>query len=222
MSQGAQRRRIARRINRAGVAVTPATLDRLVAYYELLETWNRKINLTAEVESDAAVDRLLVEPLVAAQSLPRRAAAMIDIGSGSGSPAIPMKLSAPAVGLVMVESKTRKAAFLREVVRQLAMGSAVVETGRFEELLSRPDLRGVMDVVTIRAVRLDHRALADLQEFLKPGGQIFLFGGSTIPVRDPIRLPLSLSGATPLVEPLRSKLYRLVKAAEPGGRRAAG
>ena len=214
MAQGAQRRRIMRRINRAGVTLSAPVLDRLVAYYELLELWNRKINLTAEVASDAAVDRLLVEPMVAAQSLPGHAAAMIDIGSGSGSPAIPMKLSVPAVDLVMVESKTRKAAFLREVVRQLAMGSAVVETQRFEDLLFRPDLRGAMDVVTIRAVRVDHRALSGLQAFLRPGGQIFLFGGSTIPVRDAIPPPLALVGATPLVEPLRSKLYRLVKAAD--------
>ena len=40
----------------------------------------------------------------------------------------------------MVESKTRKAAFLREACRQLEIEDVVVETGRYEALLSRPEL----------------------------------------------------------------------------------
>ena len=46
-------------------------------------------------------------------------ASVIDIGSGGGSPAIPLKLAAPRIKLWMVESKTRKSAFLREAIRQL-------------------------------------------------------------------------------------------------------
>ena len=44
-----------------------------------------------------------------------------DIGSGGGSPAIPLKLARPTLPLPMVESKTRKAVFLREAVRALGL-----------------------------------------------------------------------------------------------------
>ena len=47
----------------------------------------------------------------------------MDVGSGGGSPAIPLKLAAPAVALTMVEVKARKSAFLREAIRQLELDS---------------------------------------------------------------------------------------------------
>ena len=57
----------------------------------------------------------------------------------------------------MVEVKTRKAVFLREAVRELALKDAEVETSRFEELLSRPEMHESADIVTIRAVRVEPR-----------------------------------------------------------------
>ena len=95
------------------------------AYFELLRKWNRKVSLTAlpvEDAGDEAIDRLLIEPVLATKYLPKSDATALDIGSGGGSPAIPMKLAAPGISLRMVESKTRKAAFLREVVRTLESG----------------------------------------------------------------------------------------------------
>ena len=107
--------------------------------------------------------------------------ALLDIGSGGGSPAIPLKITAPGASLRMVESKTRKAAFLREVVRSLSLDSTLVEAVRFEELLARPALHDAFDVVTMRAVRIDRKVLAQVQSFVRPGGALFLFG-STGPV----------------------------------------
>jgi 16S rRNA G527 N7-methylase RsmG len=78
----------------------------------------------------------------------------------------------------MVESKTRKSVFLREAVRALGLQRADVVTGRFEELLARPDLHEVHDLVTLRAVRTEPRVLVTLQAFMKPGGLLFLFKGS--------------------------------------------
>ena len=49
---------------------------------------------------------------------------MIDIGSGGGSPAIPLALAVPGLRLLMVESKTRKSVFLREAVRALGPDEA--------------------------------------------------------------------------------------------------
>lgn len=170
--------RLVRRGARAGVRVHEDLSDRLWAYFELLRRWNRKINLTGfqDSESDAAIDRLMLEPLIAAGHLPAKASSLIDIGSGNGSPAIPVKLAVPSLSLVMVEAKARKCAFLREAVRALTLSDTSVENARFEELLTRPDLHEALDVVTIRAVRVDPRILIGLQAFLRPGGQILLFG----------------------------------------------
>ncbi len=90
--------RLARRARRVGVSVSPELGAKLEIYYRLLATWNTKINLTGLDLADPSpetLDRLLIEPLVAARHVPPAAARMIDIGSGGGSPAIPLALAAP-------------------------------------------------------------------------------------------------------------------------------
>ena len=201
------RARLERRAKRVGLTVSVELAERLGAYVELLSRWNKRMNLTALDERDEAIDRLLIEPLVAVKYLPSRSAAVLDIGSGGGSPAIPMKLAASGIALRMVEAKTRKAAFLREAIRQLNLGDTVVEATRYEELLSRPDLHEAASVVTVRAVRIEVRLLTGLQAFLAPGGEIFLFRGSSGLDASAALTPLLRWHANyPLVESLRSRL----------------
>jgi 16S rRNA (guanine527-N7)-methyltransferase len=209
------RDRLQRRARKAGLTVGPDLLSRLEIYYQLLATWNQKINLTSlnlREATDDAFDRLLIEPLVAARHAPSTPGKMLDVGSGGGSPALPFALASPQFSLLMVESKTRKSVFLREAIRALGLPTADVATARFEELLSRPDLHEAHQLVTIRAVRVETRVLLSLQAFIRPGGQLFLFRGpvSTDPseVAPP---PLSWQATYPLVESLRSRLVVLAR-----------
>ena len=138
------RDRLKRRAKAADITIEASLLDSLEVYYQLLCKWNAKINLTAfrltPGGEDDAVDRLLIEPVVASKYSPQNARTILDAGSGGGSPAIPLKLAVPQLQLRMVEVKTRKTVFLREAVRTLGLSATEVETSRFEELLSRPDL----------------------------------------------------------------------------------
>lgn len=157
-------------------------LSNLAAYVELLAKWNRKINLTAlpvDPLSDDAVDRLIVEPVLAARRVEPGDRLVLDVGSGGGSPAIPFMLASQGVRLIMVEVKVRKCAFLREVLRQLALEQGSVENCRLEELLSRAELHESADIVTVRAVRPDRKLLNAMQAFLRPGGRLFMFGAET-------------------------------------------
>jgi 16S rRNA (guanine527-N7)-methyltransferase len=165
--------RLRSRARTHGLAVLPALEPRLIAYFDLLTRWNAKINLTAQTDTDAAIDRLLLEPLAAAPTLPR-SADLIDLGSGGGSPAIPLAIALDAKRLVMVESKGRKAAFLREASRSVHV-PAVVENDRFESVAARGTYAGQMDVVSIRAVRPDLTTLTIAKALLKPGGRVALF-----------------------------------------------
>lgn len=210
------RERLARRARKADVALTPTAADGLERYFQLLTKWNEKINLTAfrlqSGGSDESIDRLLIEPLIAASHLPAGARLAVDIGSGGGSPAIPLKLMAPGIELRLVESKTRKAVFLREAVRELGLKGVEIEASRFEELLARPELHEALDIVTIRAVRIEPRTLVSLQAFLRPGGQMFLFrGAGGTELASAITPPLAHAATYPLVASLRSKLVILTK-----------
>jgi 16S rRNA (guanine527-N7)-methyltransferase len=149
---------------------------------------------------------------VAAKHVPATATRMIDVGSGGGSPAIPLALAAPSVRLLMVESKTRKSVFLREAIRTLALPGADVATSRFEELLARPDLHEAHDLLTIRAVRVEARVLMNLQALVRPGGQLFLFRGATgADPSETVHPPLAWKATFPLIESLRSRLVVLEK-----------
>jgi 16S rRNA (guanine527-N7)-methyltransferase len=216
MSAREFRDRLRRRAKRASVDLPGNLAEAYESYYALLAKWNARINLTAfHLEpggTDEALDRLFIEPLIAARHVAPSAATMIDIGSGGGSPAIPLTLAMSRLSLRMVESKTRKAVFLREAIRELGLGRALVETSRYEELLARPELHEALDLVTIRAVRVEPRTLVGLQAFLKPGGQVFLFRGpGGADVANSLTPPLSWAATYPLVESLRSRLVILQK-----------
>lgn len=204
------RRRVERRARRVGLELSSGVIDRLSDYLLLLEAWNRRMNLTSLDRPDTAVDRLVIEPMLAARQVPKGAAALVDIGSGGGSPAIPLKIARPELALTMVESKTRKSVFLREVVRHLELRQCNVQTSRYEQLLADPDILEAMDVLSVRAVRVEVNELRTLQAFLAQGGRMlwFLSGSQPVPLIPP---PLTLVGHEPLIEALRSRLVVLDK-----------
>lgn len=215
MTSRAFQDRLIRRARKAGLAPGDELVESLEQYFQLLSRWSQKINLTAfnlKDAGDEAIDRLFVEPLIAAQYLPSNPCAVIDIGSGSGSPAIPLRLAAPQARVTMVESKTRKSVFLLEALRHLNIFDATVETARFEQLLTRPELHEGFDVLSIRAVRVESKTLLTLQAFLKPGGRMMWFRGSSGSGRPPETVfPLTYDTTIPLVDSLASRLVLLTK-----------
>lgn len=205
------RTRLIRRASKVGLFLPDDLAGRLVTYYELLSRWNRKINLTALDNPDEAIDRLLLEPVLAARHFPAPDVSIMDIGSGGGSPAIPMKLAVPSSSLTMVEVKARKSAFLREATRSLGLEKTVVETSRYEELLARPELHEAFTLMSLRAIRVEIRTLLTLQAFIKPGGFVFLFRGPSGPASPDLVPPLRWVGTFTLVESLQSRLTILQK-----------
>lgn len=204
--------RLSRRARKAGLAVPPPLTEQLWVYFQLLAKWNSKINLTGldlDEPTPEGIDRLLIEPLLAA---PHGAGAksLIDIGSGGGSPALPLALALPGVRLAMVEVKTRKSVFLREAARELGVDATVI-TARHEALLSDPSFHDAFDLLSIRAVRVEARVFTELQAFVRPGGRVLHFRSTTdsSPLIPP---PLQLLEALPLGEPSRGQLLVIAKA----------
>jgi 16S rRNA (guanine527-N7)-methyltransferase len=166
----------------ADLALDDDLVDRLETYFQLLSRWNSRINLTGfslKHPTDQAIDRLIVEPLVIARALKHPVSVWFDLGSGGGSPAIPIQLYRPAQILVLVESKERKAAFLREVSRQMRLEGVEVECTRIESVATGHRLVGMADLVTIRAVTPSEPIFASMQRLLRTGGQAALIGSES-------------------------------------------
>ena len=197
---------LTRRVAEAGLSLDSGRDARIWTYFQLLEKWNARVNLTGfrvSADNSEAIDRLLIEPMLAAAHA-GSARTVLDVGSGSGSPAIPFAIAAPAQpALTMVESKERKSVFLREALRQTGLTGEVL-TARFEEFAASQTGVG-REIVTVRAVRLDRELLTAAAMALRPGGRLFWFHEQG---KD---LPLQLDGldwveTTPLVPALKSCL----------------
>lgn len=174
---------VSSRASLAGVSIAADQLDQLVAYYTLLERWNQKINLTAlplTAREPTTIDRLLIEPLIAAPRVEDARLIWFDFGSGGGSPAVPLKLLRPKMRLTMVEAKERKSAFLREAVRTLNLTMTDVFAGRIE-VLERSAEGAAADLVTMRAVKAEPEVLDAARKILKLHGQLLLFRGADVP-----------------------------------------
>lgn len=172
--------RIRERAARAGLDLNVGELDQLTRYYLLLERWNRTMNLTSlplDNCPDRTLDRLIIEPLLSASQLDDTPLHWFDFGSGGGSPAVPLKVMRPNARLTMVEAKGRKGAFLREVVGSLALSSTDVLSSRIEALVGT-GLRGMADLVTVRAVRIDQRLLDSSAAVLRLGGRLIVYRSS--------------------------------------------
>jgi len=130
----------------------------LATYCDERVHWNKKINLTAL--SDARlVRRLVVEPVWIARAL-KLSGALMDIGSGNGSPSIPFQIVAPALTSDLVEARAKRAAFLRHLCQKLRLPRTSVHHAKFEDIASglpKPDW------ITLQAVALTPPLLRVMQ-----------------------------------------------------------
>jgi 16S rRNA (guanine(527)-N(7))-methyltransferase RsmG len=109
---------------------------------------------------------------------PSTAPHVLDIGSGAGFPALPLKLWAPHIRLTLIESNHKKAAFLREVARALTLTDIDVISDRAEVLAARPDFPRA-EVVTLRAVEHFAAILPQAVTLMAPSATLALLIGAT-------------------------------------------
>jgi 16S rRNA (guanine527-N7)-methyltransferase len=135
-----------------GTPSQPAPVDwaavhgKLAVYLDLILKWNARTNLTAIRQPEEIVRRHFGESLFLGTHL-GHCATLLDFGSGAGLPGIPVQLMRPDVHVTLAESQGKKAAFLREVVRELALTSEVW-AARVEQM--EPERK--FDAVAMRAV----------------------------------------------------------------------
>jgi len=158
----------------AGIEPTPALLQSVATYIELLLRWNRKLNLTAITDPREIVTRNFVESFLATRWLQQSEGRLCDVGSGAGFPGLALKLVLPKWHVNLVEPTTKKAVFLTEAARTLGLRNVQVDSCRWQESKLPPSSA---DAITSRALG-GHRELAEwAKERLKPGGKLILWLG---------------------------------------------
>ena len=143
----------------------------MLDYIELLERWNATYNLTAVRDPAQMVTRHLLDSLAVGPHVIGESVA--DLGSGAGLPGVPLAITQPHRHFLLVEANGKKARFLREVVRRLALDNTRVVEARAESTSSSQPV----SCVVARALA----SLADLTRlaghWLAPGGQLLAMKG---------------------------------------------
>ncbi len=125
--------------------VDDQTLKRLSVYGDKLCKWQKRINL---VGNSTIADLWRRHMLDSAQLFPYLSEIngnIIDLGSGAGFPGLVLSIMG-IKNIHLVDSDSRKATFMREVIRETG-STAKVFNGRIEEM----EVKGAVSAITSRA-----------------------------------------------------------------------
>jgi 16S rRNA (guanine527-N7)-methyltransferase len=152
--------------------VSRETCERLDAYVALLTHWNRRINLVSPATVKTVWTRHIADSIQLFDLAPPAASSWLDLGAGAGLPGLPIAALAaekvPGLHVTLVESDSRKAAFLAAAARAMQL-DVTIEPHRIEVLAPRP-----YDIVSARALAPLGRLCALAHRFSGPG-TVFLF-----------------------------------------------
>jgi 16S rRNA (guanine527-N7)-methyltransferase len=140
----------------------------LEIYANLLEKWQRAINLVGKSSLDELWVRHFADSLQVAQAVPE-ARRWLDLGSGAGFPGLVTAIKyagEPGARVHLVEADRRKCAFLQNVIRETA-APAIVHCGRVEKVL--PGFNEKIDAVSARALAPLEALLGCAEKFIGEG-----------------------------------------------------
>jgi len=152
-----------------GVVLSKTEIQKFLEYYELIQDWNRKINLT-RLESPADFARFhILESCLIPPRIEADINSLVDLGSGAGLPGIPIAIMRPLLMVSLIESNLKKAIFLKEVCRTLRLENVEVIRNRFENLES-----GRWECLTTRAIESFSQMLPHIERLSSGCRQVFL------------------------------------------------
>lgn len=144
-----------------GIDLPAATQEKLLAYLALLQKWNKTFALTALRDPEKAVshhllDSLAILPYVKFDSL-------LDVGSGGGQPGIPLAIVRPELRVTLLDSNSKKTAFLQQAVIELGLSNIAVHCGRVEQYQPPAKFAAIVS-----------RAFAELSDFVTLSRQLLV------------------------------------------------
>ena len=135
---------------RMGLELDDTAAQRFARYYDLLVEGNQKMNLTAVLEPEEAVDRHFLDSIApAVLGLLPEGVKMVDVGTGAGFPGLPLLIARPDIQLTLVDSLNKRLEFLRSVLEKLDLEAEIVHM-RAEDFSRQPQYREQFDLAAAR------------------------------------------------------------------------
>lgn len=139
--------------------------EQFIRYYELLIEWNKVMNLTGITEFDEVIEKHFIDSLAIVKAYDiNNVNTLIDIGTGAGFPAVPLKIAFPWLNVTLLDSLNKRINFLNEVILKLKLENIQTIHGRAEDFAKTNEYREKYDLCVSRAVA----NLASLAEYCMP------------------------------------------------------
>lgn len=158
-----------------GITITDKQQELFEKYYSLLIEYNKKFNLTAITEREEVINKHFVDSSLSCGKVCGQT--LLDVGSGGGFPAIPLKIMNDNLSVTMLEATGKKCEFLKTVVKELGLTNVTVINGRAEDIAKDERYREKFDCVTARAVARLNTLLEYCMAFVKVGGSFVALKG---------------------------------------------
>lgn len=110
-------------------------------------------------------DSLILEPYIHGKHK------IIDLGSGAGLPGVPLAIMHPEISFCLVESRKKRANFLKHIKRTLKLSNVSIFANRIEEL---EEVLPEADCMVMRGIGEVGELLAAIKKALQPGLDIFI------------------------------------------------
>jgi 16S rRNA (guanine527-N7)-methyltransferase len=159
-----------------GIELNARQVKQFELYYQELTEWNKRINLTAITDYSSVQVKHFLDSLTITLALPEKEVKrpdfnIVDIGTGAGLPGVPLKILFPQLRLVLIESTTKKTAFLDHIIRKLELKNVEVVNSGAEEAAHLSLYREQFAVVLARAVALLPTLVELTLPFCRIGGR---------------------------------------------------
>ncbi len=166
---------------RLGILLDEEKCRKFCEYAMLIQEWNKRMNLVSFREMEDLYRSHFLDSLWCMKGIDfHYGMKMIDIGSGSGFPGIPLKICFPGINMVLLEAQKKRCIFLLEAIEKLKLGRCLVINGRAEEMAHAKIYREAFDCVAIRALSRIPVLLELGLPFLKTGGRLVALKGRDV------------------------------------------
>lgn len=134
-----------------GITITDFQLEKLNQFYELLISWNQKMNLTRITEKEDVYLKHFYDSLTLSKVIDlNQDLTLCDVGSGAGFPGIVLKICFPNLKITLLDSLQKRVNYLNEIIKELDLKDIEAIHTRAEEYAKQN--REKFDIVTARAV----------------------------------------------------------------------
>ena len=138
-------------VEKLGIDISKEKLDLLDKYYNLLISWNEKINLTAIINEEDVYLKHFYDSLTLFKAVDlTKDITLCDVGSGAGFPGIVLKIFFPNLKIKLIDSLQKRVNYLNEVIKELGLSNISAEHYRMEDYSKLHEEE--YDYITARAV----------------------------------------------------------------------